>query len=124
MSHYTPGERTEASQKRDAAQSELLAGLFDKLKAVKETDGSTLFDHTCLAYGSNIRSIHYLDNCPTVLAGGAAHIKLGQHIVMPKDTPLTNVWLTFQQGIGAPVERHGEMLAIKHHLSCPRKGRV
>jgi hypothetical protein len=116
MSHYTPGERTEASQKRDAAQSELLAGLFDKLKTVKETDGSTLFDHTCLAYGSNIRSIHYLDNCPTVLAGGAAHIKLGQHIVMPKDTPLTNVWLTLLQGIGAPVERHGDSTGVAKQL--------
>lgn len=116
MSHYTPGERTEASQKRDAAQSELLAGLFDKLKAVKETDGSSLFDHTCLAYGSNIRSIHYLDNCPTVLAGGAAHIKLGQHIVMPKDTPLTNVWLTLLQGIGAPVERHGDSTGVAKQL--------
>ena len=116
MSHYTPGERTEASQKRDAAQSELLAGLFDKLKAVKETDGSSLFDHTCLAYGSNIRSIHYLDNCPTVLAGGAAHIKLGQHIVMPKDTPLTNVWLTLLQGIGAPVERHGDSTGVENEL--------
>jgi hypothetical protein len=72
MSHYSPGERMEASQKRDIAQSELLAGLLDKLKATKEADGSSLFQNTCLAYGSNIRTIHYLDNCPTVLAGGGA----------------------------------------------------
>jgi len=62
----------EASQKRDIAQSELLAGLIDNLKATKEPDGTSLFDHTTLAYGSNIRSAHYLDNCPTVLAGGGA----------------------------------------------------
>lgn len=41
VSHYTPGERREASEKRDTAQSELLAGLFDKLKDVKEADGSS-----------------------------------------------------------------------------------
>ncbi len=116
MSHYTPGDRTEASQKRDTAQSELLAGLFDKLKDVKEADGSSLFDNTCLAYGSNIRTIHYLDNCPTVLAGGAARIKLGQHIVLPKDTPLANVWLTLLQGIGANVERHGDSTGIAKEL--------
>lgn len=71
MSHYSPGDRMIASQKRDVAQSELLAGLIDKLKAVKEPDGSRLFDQTTVAYGSNIRTIHYLDNCPTLIAGGA-----------------------------------------------------
>ncbi len=116
MSHYTPGERTEASQKRDTAQSELLAGLFDKLKSVQEADGSSLFDHTCLAYGSNIRTIHYLDNCPTLLAGGAAHLKLGQHFVLQKNTPLANVWLTLLQGIGANVERHGDSTGIAKEL--------
>jgi hypothetical protein len=108
MSHYGPGERMEVSQKRDAVQSELLAGLIDKLKAVKEADGRSLFDHTCLAYGSNIRSVHYIDNCPTLLAGGGANLKLGQHVVLPKDTPLSNVWLTMLQGIGVSAERHGD----------------
>jgi hypothetical protein len=108
MSHYTPGDRMAASQKRDATQSELLAGLIDKLKATKETDGTTLFDHIALAYGSNIRTIHYLDNCPTLLTGGAAHLKLGHHLVLPKDTPLCNVWLTMLQGLGVKAERHGD----------------
>jgi hypothetical protein len=108
MSHYLPGDRMEASKKRDATQSQLLSGLLDKLKAVPESDGSRLFDHTCVAYGSNIRSIHFLDNCPTLLSGGGASIKLGQHLVLPKDTPLANVWLTLLQGIGIDAERHGD----------------
>jgi hypothetical protein len=48
-----------ASLARDRAQSELPAHLFDKLKVVKEADGSSLFDHKCIAYGSNIRHLHY-----------------------------------------------------------------
>jgi len=118
MSHYTPGERMEASQKRDAAQSELLAGLIDKLKATKEADGSSLFDHVALAYGSNIRSIHYLDNCPTVLTGGGANLKLGQHLVLPKDTPLSNVWLTMLHGIGLDVQRHGDSTGVVKELQA------
>lgn len=117
MSHYAPGDRMVASQRRDEAQSELLAGLIDKLKAVKETDGRSLFDHTCLAYGSNIRSIHFLDNCPTLLAGGAANIKLGRHLVLPKDTPLANVWLTLLNGIGIKAERHGDSTGIVKELA-------
>jgi hypothetical protein len=118
MSHYTPGERMEASQKRDAAQSELLAGLIDKLKATKEADGSSLFDHVALAYGSNISSIHYLDNCPTILTGGGANMKLGQHVVLPKDTPLCNVWLTMLHGIGIKAERHGDSTGVVKELQA------
>jgi hypothetical protein len=115
MSHYTPGDRMAASQARDKAQSDLLAGLIDKLKAATESDGTRLFDHVALAYGSNIRTIHYLDNCPTVLTGGGAGLKLGQHLVLPKDTPLCNVWLTMLQGIGIPprqLERHGDSTGV------------
>jgi hypothetical protein len=116
MSHYSAGERIEASQRRDVAQSELLAGLIDKLKSTKEADGSRLFDHTCLVYGSNIRSVHYLDNCPTLLAGGAAGIKLGEHIVVRKDTPLCNAWLTLLHGVGSNVARHGDSSGVISEL--------
>jgi hypothetical protein len=116
MSHYSPGDRMAASQKRDTAQSELLAGLIDKLKATKEADGTTLFDHIALAYGSNIRTIHYLDNCPTVLTGGAANLKLGQHLVLSKDTPLCNVWLTMLNGLGIEAERHGDSTGVVKEL--------
>jgi hypothetical protein len=113
VSHYLPGDRTVASQTRDLAQAELLAGLIDQLKATLEPDGSSLFDHTILVYGSNIRSIHYLDNCPTLIAGRGAGLKLGEHIVLKeKNTPLCNLWLTLLNGIGAPVKSHGDSTGV------------
>jgi hypothetical protein len=110
MSHYitTLGEKLDASQRRDRAQSELLAGFIDKLKATKEADGSRLFDNVGLAYGSNIRTGHELSNCPTILSGGGARLKLGQSIVAPKDTPLCNAWLSMLHGVGVKAERHGD----------------
>tara|TARA_R110002096_G_scaffold272683_3_gene466419 strand:- start:1381 stop:2667 length:1287 start_codon:yes stop_codon:yes gene_type:complete len=116
VSHYSPGERMLASQAKDKAHSELLAGLIDKLKDTKEADGSSLFDHTSLAFGSNISSIHYLTNCPTILTGGGANLKLGQHLVLPKDTPLCNVWLTMLHGMGIDLERHGDSSGIVKEL--------
>ena len=116
VSHYSPGERMDASKARDKVHAELLSGLIDKLKATKEVDGSSLFDHVALAFGSNISSIHYLDNCPTILAGGGANLKLGQHIVLPKDTPLCNVWLTMLRGMGLDVERHGDSSGVVKEL--------
>ena len=108
MSHYAPGDRMAASQKRDLVQSEMLATFLDKLKAVKEPDGSSLFDHTTVVFGSNLRSIHYLDNCPTLIAGGGSGISLGQHVAMPKGTPLCNVWLTLIQGSGIAIDTFGD----------------
>ena len=118
VSHYSPGERMEASKARDKMHSTLLAGFMDKLKATKEADGSSLFDHTSLAFGSNISSIHYLDNCPTLLAGGGANLKLGQLLALPKDTPLCNVWLTMLQGLGIQAERHGDSSGVVKELQA------
>ena len=114
MSHYhtTLGEKLDASQRRDIAQSELLAGFLDKLKETKEADGSTLFDNVAIAYGSNIRTGHELSNCPTVLTGRAAGLKLGHNIVAPKDTPLCNTWLTMLHGVGVHAERHGDSTGV------------
>jgi hypothetical protein len=110
MSHYHQprGETLEISQKRDSTQSELLAHLLDQLKAARQPDGTSLFDHTTVVYGSNIRTGHSLDNCPTLLAGRGSGIKLGHNLVFPKDTPLCNAWLTLLRGCGISVERHGD----------------
>ncbi len=113
MSHYHTvlGEKLEASQRRDAAQSELLAGLLDKLKASREPDGSSLFDHVTLVYGSNIRTGHSLDNCPTIVSGRGSGIKLGQNLVATRGTPLCNLWLGLLHGMGVQAERHGDSTA-------------
>ena len=116
MSHYSPGERMEASQRRDAANSELLAGLLDKLKGVPEANGSRLFDHTTVVFGSNISNVHNLTNCPTLITGGGASVKLGHHIVVSKDTPLCNAWLTLLRGSGLELERHGDSSGVVKEL--------
>jgi hypothetical protein len=118
MSHYhsTMGEKLEASQKRDLTQSELLAGFIDKLKATKEADGTALFDHVAVAYGSNIRTEHNLDNCPTLLTGRGAGVKLGENIVVSKGTPLCNVWLSLLHGLGVTPERHGDSTGVQKEV--------
>ncbi len=118
VSHYSPGARMDASKLRDKTHSQLLARFIDKLKATKEADGSSLFDHTAVAFGSNISSIHYLTNCPTILTGGGANLKLGQHLVLAKDTPLCNVWLTMLQGMGIDAPQHGDSTGIVKELQA------
>ena len=116
MSHYTSGERREVSETRDLKHSELLAGFLDKLKASKEADGSSLYDNLVLSFGSNINSIHYLDNCPSLVTGGGAGLKHGKHIVTEKDTPLCNLWLTLLKGVGVDVDSHGDSSGVIQEL--------
>ncbi len=116
MSHYTSGVRKAVSETRDRKQSELFGYLIDKLKSTRESDGSRLFDHVALSYGSNINSIHYLTNCPTIVTGGGAGFKLGQHLVVEKDTPLCNLWLSTLQGLGLSAKSHGDSTGVIKEL--------
>ena len=119
VSHYRLGAETEVSSKmRDKAHSQLLAGLIDQLKTTKEADGSSLFDHVALAFGSNIRSIHYLNNPPTLISGGGANLKLGENLVLKEGTPLNNVWLTMLQGVGVDAKSHGDSTGIVSELQA------
>lgn len=82
----------------------------------READGTSLFDNTTLVFGSNIRTEHSLDNCPTLVAGRGAGIKLGQNLVFPKNTPLCNAWLTILKGSGVKVEKHGDSTGVLDDL--------
>jgi hypothetical protein len=108
MSHYSKGSRFEVSKLRDQKQSELLSYLFDRLKSTKDLNGHTLFDWTTISYGSNIHSIHNLNNTPALIAGNRSGLKLGEHMVMPKGTPLCNLWLTLLHANGLEQEQFGD----------------
>lgn len=113
MSHYSEGERRNVSQSRDTAHAKLLAEFIDKLKASKEPDGSSLFDHCSITLGTNLSSVHSLTNCPTLVTGGGAGIKHGRHLVMSDaKTPLCNLWLSLLRGSGINAETHGDSTGV------------
>jgi len=118
-SHYSErgGDPKVASQKKDLAHSELLAGFFDKLKAHKEPNGRSLFDLSTITYGGNISSMHNLDNCPSLVAGGGSGFTQGQNIVMKDDaTPLCNLWLSQLNGSGIITDQFGDSSGIIKEL--------
>ncbi len=117
LSHH-PGspERTRDSILRDQKNAELLGGFISKLKASKEPDGSSLYDNVALAFGSNLRTVHSLNNCPTIVTGGGAGFQHGRHLVMEKKTPLCNLWLSMLRGSGVQCQRFGDATGVIEEL--------
>lgn len=104
MSHKASGELdpTSIHQQRDRMLAELVSGFVRKLKNTKEADGSSLLDHSLIAYGSTLRQGHGTSDVPMLLAGhGGGGLKQGQNIVYKsKVTPLANLWLSILRHVG------------------------
>ena len=108
LSHFSGEERTGDAILRDQTHARLIGQFIKKLKASKEADGSSLYDNLTLTLGSNLRVTHSLNNCPTLIAGGGAGFNHGRHLVMEKETPLCNLWLSMLQGSGVEVDSFGD----------------
>jgi hypothetical protein len=86
------------------------AYLLEKLKAIKEGDGS-LLDHCMIVYGSGIGDgdQHNHDDLPILLAGrcGGA-IKPGRHLKYKTGTPLNNLYLAMLDRLDVPIDKLGD----------------
>ena len=86
------------------------AYFLDKLKSVKEGDG-TLLDNCMILYGSGISDAdrHAHHDLPIVLAGtGGGQFKANQLHSYPDDTPLNNLFLSMCQMAGAKLKKIGD----------------
>ncbi len=82
-----------------------LAYLLEKLKSVKEGEG-TLLDNCMIAYGSGNSDgdRHNHDDLPILLAGGGGGtIKTGRHIRYAGETPVSNLWVSMLEKIDVRV---------------------
>ena len=108
--HQNDPEKLNKLQKINTFHVKQFAYFLERMKSTPDGDGS-LLDHACLLYGSGISdsNIHMHDNLPLVLAGGASgRLKGGRHLVFPKDTPVTNLFINMLDTIGVPAETIGD----------------
>lgn len=85
------------------------ASFLEKLKNTREGDGSVL-DHSMIVYGSGIAdgNRHNHDNLPVILAGGGnGTLQPGRHVDVGR-VPMTNLYLSLLDRIGAPIDRLGD----------------
>jgi hypothetical protein len=88
-----------------------LAAFLEKMQATQDVDGQSLLHHSMIMYGSGNAdgNRHTHDNLPIVVAGaGSGTFKTGRYVKV-KPTPLTNMFLTMADGMGATgIEKHGD----------------
>jgi hypothetical protein len=108
--HRNDDDKVARLQKIDEFLIGEFAYFLDKLKGVKEGDG-TLLDHSMILYGSGISdgNRHRHDDLPIVLAGrGGGSIDTGRHIKLDSETPLNNLFLSMLERVGAPAKELGD----------------
>jgi hypothetical protein len=117
--HRGNPEFVEKVTRINAFHAELFAHFVEKLKATPDGDG-TLLDHSMVVYGSAISDgdRHTHEDLPVLLVGrGAGRLKPGRHVAYPRDTPLTNLYLTLLDGMGVRPESIGDSNGKLAHLS-------
>jgi hypothetical protein len=108
--HQNDPEKLAKLAKVNTFHVQQFAYFLEKLRSTPDGDGS-LLDHAMILYGSGISdsNVHLHDNLPILLAGGAGGaIAGGRHLVVPKDTPVTNLFVTMLDKLGVPVEAIGD----------------
>jgi hypothetical protein len=88
----------------------LFAEFLVKMKNTPEGD-SNLLDQSMIVYGSGLSdgNSHTHDQLPTMLAGrGGGFVSPGRHIIYQRETPVTNLFATMIERMGARAEHVGD----------------
>jgi hypothetical protein len=117
--HSGDREKIEKVTKINCYHVQQFTYLLEKLKAVKEADG-TLLDHSMIVYGSGLSDGNRHDhaNLPLVIAGrGNGSLKPGRMVRYPDETPITNLYIAMLDRMGVHAETLGDSTGPLGYLS-------
>lgn len=117
--HQYDPEKLEKLSKINTFHLTQFAYFVDTLAQTADGD-RTLLDNAMLLYGSGISdsNVHMHDDLPIVLVGGGGGtLQGGRHLRYPKNTPLTNLYLSLLDRMHVPVESVGDSTGRVEHLS-------
>ena len=116
--HRGNADWIERVTKVNTLHTELFAGFVEKLSTTPDGDG-TLLDHSVIVYGSGLSdgNRHTHEDLPVLMVGRGGGFHLGRHIVYPKGTPMTNLFLTLLDRVGVRQETLGDSTGTIEHLT-------
>ncbi len=116
--HGNDPKKQEKIAKINRYHVQLFSHLVEKLATTEDGEGM-LLDNCMVMYGSGIGdgNRHNHDNLPIVLLGrGGGSVKPGRHIEYSRGTPLTNLYRSMLQRVGAPVDQLGDSTGLLENL--------
>ncbi len=108
--HGNDKEKLSKIAKINTFHTSQFAYLLERLKSIREGEG-TLLDHAMIAYGSGNSdgNAHNHDDLPILLAGGGCgSLQPGRHIRFPKETPLSNLWVSMLRRMEVDIQQLGD----------------
>lgn len=100
MTHNQKGKGYLDLQKIDIFHLEQYSYILDRMKSIKESDGSSLLDNSIVTYGAGLGdgATHQYFDLPMLVAGkGQGQLKQGRFIKCKSGTLNSNLWLTIAQ---------------------------
>ncbi|MEI6234804.1 MAG: DUF1552 domain-containing protein [Planctomycetota bacterium] len=111
MTHNQKGDGWKELQKIDVFHMEQFAYVLQRMKVVKEADGTSLFDNSIITYGAGLGdgATHQYFDLPLIVAGKAqGAIKQGRFIQCKSGTLNSNMWLTIAQLMGLEMKAYAD----------------
>ena len=87
------------------------AYFVEKLKSIKEVDGTSLLDNSMVVYGGAISdgNRHNHEDLPVILAGkGRGSLRAGRHLKTKQPVPMANMYLSMLNKVGVKADRLGD----------------
>jgi hypothetical protein len=94
-------------QKIDIFHLQQFAYVISRMKEIKESDGTPLFDNSLITYGAGLGdgATHQYFDLPMIVAGkGQGQIKQGRFIRCKSGTLNSNLWLTLANLMGVEID--------------------
>ena len=119
MTHNQKGDGWKDLQKIDIFHMAQFAYILKRMKAIKEQDGSSLFDNAFVTCGAGLGdgATHQYYDLPLIVAGGAqGQVKQGRFIQCKSGTLNSNLWLTTAQLMGLEIDSFADSTGVVSEL--------
>ena len=115
FTHNQKGDGYKRVQKIDIFHMQQYAYMLSRMKAVKESDGSSLLDNSMVTYGAALGdgATHQYFDLPFIVAGnGQGQIKQGRFIKCKSGTLNSNMWLSLAKLMGLEIDSFADSTGV------------
>ena len=119
LTHNQKDDGYKQLQKIDIFHLEQYAYLLNRMKELKEADGSSMLDNSIVAFGAGLGdgATHQYYDLPMIVAGKAqGQLKQGRLIKMRSGTLNSNLWLTVAQLMGLEIDSFADSTGVVSDL--------